>query len=106
MCLSIQGCTRRQFDGTSAAGSPRGYLTCSWGSRRTQGEELDDDSTDTDATDGEEIAQAPGLISLCLDEKILAPEMVGVFQGGGKNLILPSIVFEAQGFCVEGAIEA
>jgi hypothetical protein len=41
-----------------------------------------------------------------VDEKILALEMVGVFQGGGKSLILLSIVFKAQGFCLEGAIEA
>jgi hypothetical protein len=41
-----------------------------------------------------------------VDEKILALEMVWVFQGGGKSLILPSIVFKAQGFCLQGAIEA
>ena len=63
-------------------------------------------SADTGASCGEEIAQAPGLISLSFDEKILALEMVGVFQGGGKSLVLLSIVFQAQGFCLEGAIEA
>jgi hypothetical protein len=63
-------------------------------------------SGDTDASCGEKIAQALCLISLRVDEKILALEMVGVFQGGGKSLILPSIVFEAQGFCLQGAIEA
>jgi hypothetical protein len=62
--------------------------------------------TDTDASGCEEIAQALGLISLRVDEKILALEMVGVFQGGGKGLILLSIVFKGQGFCLEGAIEA
>jgi hypothetical protein len=46
------------------------------------------------------------LISLRVDEKILALEMVRVFQGGGKSLILPSIVFKAHGFCLQGAIEA
>jgi hypothetical protein len=46
------------------------------------------------------------LISLSVDEKILALEMAQVFQGGGKSLILPSIVFKAQGFCLQGAIEA
>jgi hypothetical protein len=61
---------------------------------------------DTDATCGEEIAQALRLISLGVDEKILALEMVGVFEGDGKSLILPSIVFQAQGFCLEGAKEA
>jgi hypothetical protein len=60
----------------------------------------------TDASCGEEIAQALCLISLGVDEKILALEMVGVFEGGGKSLILPSIIFQGQGFCLEGAIEA
>jgi hypothetical protein len=32
--------------------------------------------------------------------------MVRVFQGGGEHLILASIVFEAQGLCLECAIEA
>jgi hypothetical protein len=32
--------------------------------------------------------------------------MPWVFQGGGKSLILPSIVFQAHGFCLQGAIEA
>jgi hypothetical protein len=59
-----------------------------------------------DASCGEEVAQALCLISLGVDEKILALEMVGVFEGGGKSLILPSIVFQGQGFCLEGAIEA
>ena len=63
-------------------------------------------STDTDATCGEEIAQAFCLISLRFDEKNLALEMVRVFQGGGKSLILPSIVFKGQGFCLQSAIEA
>jgi hypothetical protein len=63
-------------------------------------------SSDTDASSGEEIAQALCLISLSVDEKILALEMAGVFQGGGKSLILASIVFQAQGFCLQGAIEA
>jgi hypothetical protein len=67
---------------------------------------LDETLTDTDASCGEEIAQALCLISLCLDETILALEMAGVFQGGGKGLILASIVFQAQGFCLEGAREA
>jgi len=62
--------------------------------------------TDTDASCGEEIAQALCLISLGVDEKILALEMVGVFEGGGKSLILASIVFKGEGFCLEGAIEA
>ena len=62
--------------------------------------------TDTGASCGEEIAQALCLISLSVDEKILALEMVRVLQGGGKSLILPSIVFEAHGFCLQGAIEA
>ena len=61
---------------------------------------------DTEASCGEEIAQAPGLISLSFDEKNLSLEMVGVFQGGGEGFILLSIVFEAQGFCLQGAIEA
>ena len=69
-------------------------------------ERLDEALTDTDATCGEEIAQAPGLISLGVDETILTLEMAVVFQGGGKSLILPSIVFQAEGFCFEGAIEA
>jgi hypothetical protein len=64
------------------------------------------DLTDPGACCGEEIAQALCLISLGADEKILTLEMVGVFQGGGKSLILASIVFKAQGFCLEGAIEA
>jgi hypothetical protein len=63
-------------------------------------------SSDTDASSGEEIAQALCLISLSVDEKILALEMAGVFQGGGKCLILASIVFQAQGFRLQGAIEA
>ncbi len=63
-------------------------------------------SADTDSSCGEEIAQALCLISLRVDEKILALEMVWVFEGGGKSLILPSIVFKAQGFCLQGAIEA
>jgi hypothetical protein len=46
------------------------------------------------------------LISLRFDEKDLALEMVGVFQGGGESLILASIVFEAQGFRLQRAIEA
>ena len=62
--------------------------------------------TGTDASGGEEIAQALRLISLGVDEKILALEMVGVFEGGGKSLILASIVFQGQGFCLEGVIEA
>jgi hypothetical protein len=70
------------------------------------GEGLDATLTDTDASCGEEIAQAPGLISLSFDEKILAVEMVRVFQGGGKSLILLSTVFQAQGFRLQGAIEA
>jgi hypothetical protein len=72
--------------------------------RRERGRKKD--LSDADASCGEEIAQALGLISLRVDEKILALEMVGVFQGGGKSLILLSIVFKAQGFCLEGAIEA
>ena len=69
-------------------------------------ERLDETLTDTDATGGEEIAQAPGLVSLGVDEKILTLEMAPVFQGGGKSLISTSIVFQAKGFCFEGAIEA
>jgi hypothetical protein len=46
------------------------------------------------------------LLSLGVDEKNLSLEMVRVFQGGGKSLILPSVVFEAQGLRLEGAIEA
>jgi hypothetical protein len=46
------------------------------------------------------------LISLRFDKKNLALEMVGVFQGGGESLILASIVFEAEGFCLQCAIEA
>ncbi len=64
------------------------------------------DLTDTDASCGEEIAQTLCLISLSVDEKILALEMIRVFEGGGKSLILPSIVFKAQGFCLQSAIEA
>jgi hypothetical protein len=70
------------------------------------GEGLDETLADTEASCGEEIAQALGLISLRVDEKILALEMVGVFQGGSKSLILPGTVFKALGFCLQGAIEA
>jgi hypothetical protein len=46
------------------------------------------------------------LISLRLDETILSLEMVRVFECGGKSLILASIVFQGESFCLEGAIEA
>jgi hypothetical protein len=62
--------------------------------------------TDTGARCGEEIAQAFCLITLGFDETNLALEMVGVFQSGGEGLIVASTVFEGQGFCMEGAIEA
>jgi hypothetical protein len=45
------------------------------------------------------------LISLGVDEQILALEVVGVFEGGSKSLILASIVFQAQDLCLQGAIE-
>ncbi len=62
--------------------------------------------TDAGASCGEEIAQAPGLISLRLDETILSLEMVRVFECGGKSLILASIIFQDESFCLKGAIEA
>jgi hypothetical protein len=62
--------------------------------------------TGYDASGGEEIAQTFSLISLCVDEKNLALEMAGVCQCSGKGLILPGVVFEAEGFSLECAIEA
>jgi hypothetical protein len=46
------------------------------------------------------------LITLGIDEKNLALEMARVFEGGGKSFVLPSIVFQAEGFILECAIEA
>jgi hypothetical protein len=64
------------------------------------------DSCDTNLRCGEKIAQAPGLITLCLDKTIVSLEMPRIVQSGGKHLVILSIVFKAQCFCLEGLIEA
>ena len=63
-------------------------------------------SPDSDLGCCEEIAQAPGLVSLCLDETILAFEVAGIVESGGEGFVLLSIVFETHGFCLEDLIEA
>ena len=64
------------------------------------------DSGDTNFRCGEKIAQAPGLVTLCLNETIVSCEMSRIVQGGGKRFVFESIVFETHCFCLEGLIEA
>jgi hypothetical protein len=63
-------------------------------------------SSDTDIARGEKIAQAPGLVSLCLNETILAFEVARIIQSGSKQFVFLRIAFETRCFCVEGLIEA
>jgi hypothetical protein len=62
--------------------------------------------SDTDFRCGQEIAQAPGLLSLRLDEPVLAFAMAWIVESGGERFVLLSIVFETDGFSLEGLIEA
>jgi hypothetical protein len=62
--------------------------------------------SDTDFRCVQEIAQARGLVSLRLDEPILAFAMAWIVESGGECFVLLSIVFEADSFSVEGLIEA
>jgi hypothetical protein len=64
------------------------------------------DSCDTNLRCGEKIAQAPGLVFLCLNETILAFEVARIIQSGGKQFVFLGIAFETRCFCVEGLIEA
>jgi hypothetical protein len=58
-----------------------------------------------DAGAGKEIAEAPGVIALSLNEKILAMTMAWVIKRGGEKLIPLGVGFETQGFRLQGAIE-
>jgi hypothetical protein len=82
------------------------YLTCSeyipWIGLPAGGR----DSSETDIRCGEKIAQAPGLVFLCLNESILAFEVARIIQSGGKQFVLLSIDFETRCFGLEGLIEA
>lgn len=60
---------------------------------------------DADSAIGEEIADARGVLALCLNETMVAPEMTGVFEGGGEKLVLPGLGLESQPFFPQGAIE-
>jgi len=63
-------------------------------------------SADTDASCGEEMRKTLGLISLRVDEKDSGAGDGRGFPGGGKASSCWSIVSKAQGFCLQGAIEA
>jgi hypothetical protein len=63
-------------------------------------------SPDADLRRGEEIAQAPGLVSLRLDEALVAFKMARIVERGGECFVLLSIVFKTQCFRLEGSIEA
>jgi hypothetical protein len=82
------------------------YLTCSeyllWIGPPVGG----GNSSDTDFRCGEKIEQAPGLVSLCLNETILALEVARIIQSKGKQFVFLRIAFETRCFCVEGLIKA
>jgi len=63
------------------------------------------DLSDADSRIGQEIADAPGVLALCLNETIVAPAMTGVFERSGEKLVLPGLSFETQPFFLQGAIE-
>ena len=56
------------------------------------------DLSDADSGIGEEIADAPGVLALCLDEKMVALNVARVFERGGEKLILLGLGFEMQSF--------
>jgi hypothetical protein len=60
---------------------------------------------DADSGIGKEIADAPGVLALCLNETMVAPEMTGVLERGGEKLVLPGLGFQTQPFFPQGAIE-
>jgi hypothetical protein len=64
------------------------------------------DLSDADFRCGEEIAQAPGLVSLCPNETMVSFEMPRIVQSGGKRFVFLCIAFETHCFCLEGQIEA
>ena len=82
------------------------YLTCSeyllWIGPPGDG----GNSSEPDIRCSEKIAQAPGLVSLGLNETILAFEVSRIIQSGGKQFVFLSIAFETRCFCAEGLIEA
>ena len=51
-----------------------------------------------DAGAGKEIAEAPGVIALSLNEKILAMTMAWVMERGGDELIFLGVGFKTQSF--------
>ena len=59
-----------------------------------------------DAGAGKEIAEAPGVIALSLNEKILAMTMAWVMERGGDELIFLGVGFKTQSFRLQCAIEA
>ena len=73
---------------------------------RGRGAVLKTHSCDTNFRCGEKIAQAPSLVTLCLDEAIVSFEMPRMVKSGGKHFVFFSIVFKSQCFCLEGLIEA
>lgn len=60
-----------------------------------------------DANSGiaKEIADAPRVLALCLNETIVAPKMAGVFERGSEKLVLLGLGFQTQPFFPQGAIE-
>ncbi len=60
---------------------------------------------DADSCIGEKVADALGVLALCLNETMVAPAMTGVFEQGGEKLVLPSLDFQTQPFFPQGAIE-
>jgi hypothetical protein len=63
-------------------------------------------SSDTDFGSGKKIAQAPGLVSLCLNETVLSFKVPWMIEGGGEYFVFLRVVFEGICFSVEGQIEA
>jgi hypothetical protein len=60
---------------------------------------------DADSGFGEEIAEAPSLIALRLNERLLSQKMAGVFERAGEEFVLFGIGLETQDFRTQGEIE-
>jgi hypothetical protein len=60
---------------------------------------------DADSRIGEKVANAPGVLALCLNETMVAQAMTGVFEQGGEKLVLPGLGFQTQPFFPQVAIE-
>jgi hypothetical protein len=63
------------------------------------------DLPDADSGIGEEVADARRVLSLCLNETMVAPAMTGMSERGGEKLVLPGLGFEAQPLFPQCAIE-